>query len=195
MRDRSKNRKPTQRGRYLSIEGIQAVQALKRANVNGHDDAVARAIETKVRRLVKFDLIAVLRELQTQGEALLAFQVFKELRREHWYKPKVSIYVDMISVLAKNGLHEKVEQACSYLKMERLEPDTEGFNLLLNTLLEHGFTQTALDCFRLMKLWESEPDEFTYRILLDGLKCHGDNDASIAVRDEAERQLGGPLEF
>ncbi|KAG0475295.1 hypothetical protein HPP92_014981 [Vanilla planifolia] len=75
MRDRSKNRRPTQRGRYLSIEGIQAVQALKRAKTRGGQDSVASAIETKVRRLVKFDLMAVLRELQSQGEGLLAFQL------------------------------------------------------------------------------------------------------------------------
>ncbi|XP_020591719.1 pentatricopeptide repeat-containing protein At3g46870 [Phalaenopsis equestris] len=195
MRDRSMNRKPTQRGRYLSIEGIQAVQALKRAKLNGGLDAVAHEIETKVRRLVKFDLMAVLRELQRQGEAILAFQVFEELRREHWYKPQVSIYAGIISVLAKSGLHEKVEQAFSYLKAECLESDTEGFNLLMKTLLEYGFTQMVMDCFCLMKLWESEPDEFTFRILISGLESNGDKDNAIAVRAEAERQLGGPLEF
>ncbi|PKU81549.1 pentatricopeptide repeat-containing protein At1g62350-like [Dendrobium catenatum] len=195
MRDRSKNRKPTQRGRYLSIEGIQAVQALKKAKVNGGLDAVAHEIETKVRRLVKFDLVAVLRELQWQGEAILAFQVFEELRREHWYKPQVSIYVDIISVLAKSGLYEKVEQVCSYLKTECLEPDTEGFNLLMKTLLEYGFTQTAMDCFRLMKLWESEPDEHTFRILISGLESNGDKDSAIAIRAEAKKQLGRTLEF
>lgn len=195
MRDRSKNRKPTQRGRYLSIEGIQTVQALKRAKLNGGLDAVSHEIETKIRRLVKFDLVGVLRELQRQGEAILAFQVFEELRKEHWYKPQLSIYVDIISVLAKGGLREKVEQACSYLKAECLEPDTEGFNLLIKILLEYGFTKTAMDCFRLMKLWESEPDEFTFRIMISGLESNGDKYNAVSVRAEAEKQLGEPLKY
>ncbi|EHA8591661.1 hypothetical protein COCNU_scaffold114074G000010 [Cocos nucifera] len=74
MRDRSKNRKPTQRGRYLSIEAIQAVQALKRAKISG-GDSLDRVLESKVRRLIKADTVAVLRELQSQGEGLLALQV------------------------------------------------------------------------------------------------------------------------
>lgn len=73
-RDRSKNRKPTQRGRYLSIEAIQAVQSLKRANTYG-GDSVFGVIESKVQRLLKREMVAVLKELQNQGEGILAFQV------------------------------------------------------------------------------------------------------------------------
>ncbi|KAJ8485016.1 hypothetical protein OPV22_017501 [Ensete ventricosum] len=114
MRDRAKNRKPTQRGRYLSTEAIQAVQALKRAIGTvggGHGgDSLERVLAAKVRRLIKGDMVAVLRELQSQGEGLLVLQVFDEVRREHWYKPKLSVYNDMIKVLASCGLPEKVEK-------------------------------------------------------------------------------------
>jgi hypothetical protein len=76
MRDRSKNRKPTQRGRYLSTEAIQAVQSLKRAVLRGAPAASAAAVvEPKLRRLLKADMVAVFRELAAQGEALLALQV------------------------------------------------------------------------------------------------------------------------
>ncbi|RWV77807.1 hypothetical protein GW17_00061320, partial [Ensete ventricosum] len=79
MRDRAKNRKPTQRGRYLSTEAIQAVQALKRAIGTvggGHGgDSLERVLAAKVRRLIKGDMVAVLRELQSQGEGLLVLQV------------------------------------------------------------------------------------------------------------------------
>ena len=76
MRDRSKNRKPTQRGRYLSTEAIQAVQSLKRAALRGAPAAsAAAAVEPKLRRLLKADMVAVFRELAAQGEALLALQV------------------------------------------------------------------------------------------------------------------------
>jgi hypothetical protein len=74
MRDRSKNRKPTQRGRYLSTEAIQAVQSLKRASLRGAP-AASIAVEPKLWRLLKADLVAVFRELAAQGEALLALQV------------------------------------------------------------------------------------------------------------------------
>ncbi|ONK68673.1 uncharacterized protein A4U43_C05F14700 [Asparagus officinalis] len=140
-------------------------------------------------------MVAVLKELQNQGEGTLAFQVFEEVRKEHWYKPQLSVYVDMITVLANNGLKEKVEQICSYLKKECLEPDTEGFNMLLRTLLNFGFNNTAMDCFRLMKLWESEPDESTFRILINGLESNGELDLLLSVKDEAEKYFDGNLEF
>lgn len=73
MRDRSKNRKPLQRGRNLSIEAIQAVQALKRAVSS--EVLLEQVFDTKFRRLLKFDMIAVLRELLRQNQCLLALKV------------------------------------------------------------------------------------------------------------------------
>lgn len=88
MRDRSKNRKPLQRGRMLSIEAIQAVQALKRANPllpppspsssstsSSTSAQLDRVIDSKFRRLLKFDMVAVLRELLRQNECSLALKV------------------------------------------------------------------------------------------------------------------------
>jgi hypothetical protein len=79
MRDRSKNRKPTQRGRYLSSEAIQAVQSLKRATLCGAPVAVAVGTDPKLQRLLKADMVAVFRELAAQGEALLALKVHPNL--------------------------------------------------------------------------------------------------------------------
>lgn len=75
MRDRSKNRKPLQKGRNLSIEAIQAVQALKRVANKNDDSAVEQVFNSKVRRLIKSDMIAVLRELLRQNQCLLALKV------------------------------------------------------------------------------------------------------------------------
>lgn len=83
MRDRSKNRKPLQKGRNLSSEAIQAIQALKRARRHGGEGELVAGgpldvvIESKIRRLVKFDMMAVLGELQRQNEAFLSLQVAK----------------------------------------------------------------------------------------------------------------------
>lgn len=94
MRDRSKNRKPLQRGRMLSIEAIQAVQALKRANPllpppspsssstsSSSSAQLDRVIDSKFRRLLKFDMVAVLRELLRQNECSLALKVRLSLSR------------------------------------------------------------------------------------------------------------------
>lgn len=74
MRDRGQNRKPLQRGRNLSIEAIQAVQHLKRAHL--HSNPLDHVFNSKFRRLLKFDMIAVLRELLRQNHCLLALKVF-----------------------------------------------------------------------------------------------------------------------
>ncbi|XP_006652408.2 protein THYLAKOID ASSEMBLY 8, chloroplastic-like [Oryza brachyantha] len=192
MRDRSKNRKPTQRGRYLSTEAIQAVQSLKRAALRGGPSAAAAAVpvEPKLRRLLKADMVAVFRELAAQGEALLALQVFEEIRKEHWYKPKLLLYVDIVTVLASQGLRSDVDKVCSYLKREQLEADTEGFNWLLKALLDAEFTQLSMDCFRLMKLWDSDPDRVTYKTLIKGLESLGEMDLSADIKLEAQNDYG-----
>ncbi|KAF9623333.1 hypothetical protein IFM89_000822 [Coptis chinensis] len=103
---------------------------------------VEQVFESKVRRLLKFDMLAVLRELLRQNEALLALQVFKDVRKEYWYKPQVLVYADMIKMFASNDFLEKVELLLLYLKIERyhLDADTEGFNALFRTLMNYGFS-------------------------------------------------------
>ncbi|KAL5216136.1 hypothetical protein ABZP36_007537 [Zizania latifolia] len=110
MRDRSKNRKPTQRGRYLSTEAIQVVQSLRRASLQGGPSAAAVPVEPKLRRLLKTDMVAVFRELAAQGEVL---QVFEEIRNEHWYKPRLMLYVDLVTVLASKGVESLGEMDLS----------------------------------------------------------------------------------
>ncbi|XP_016565639.2 uncharacterized protein LOC107863943 isoform X2 [Capsicum annuum] len=85
MRDRSKNRKPLQKGRNLSIEAIQAVQALKRV-ASKNDDAVAveQVFNSKIRRLLKSDMIAVLRELLRQNQCLLALKSGEASSAANW---------------------------------------------------------------------------------------------------------------
>lgn len=97
-------------------------------------------------------------------------------------------------MLASKGLQSEVDKACSYLKREQLEPDTEGFNLLLKALLDAGFTQLAMDCFRLMKLWDSDPDRITYTTLIKGLESVGKMELCAGIQSEAENDYGS-LDF
>uniref|UniRef100_A0A7N0T290 Pentatricopeptide repeat-containing protein n=1 Tax=Kalanchoe fedtschenkoi TaxID=63787 RepID=A0A7N0T290_KALFE len=195
MRDRSKNRKPLQRGRNLSIEAIQAVQALKRAKRD--DELLQRAIDSKFRRLLKFDMVAVLREFLRQNECDLALQVFEDIRREFWYKPHVLLFADMIPVFARNELFEQVEFLYGCLKMDsqRIEAGVEEFNFLLRALVSCGVKGLAVDCFYLIKELRCEPDRSSFRILINGLEVDGETDESAVLRNEAKKYFGESLEF
>ncbi|XP_004290086.1 PREDICTED: pentatricopeptide repeat-containing protein At3g46870-like isoform X2 [Fragaria vesca subsp. vesca] len=97
MRDRSKNPRPLQKGRNLSIEAIQTIQALKRAQKN--ESLMEQVFNSKFRRLLKLDMMAVLKDLLRQNECFLALKVFQDIRKEYWYKPQVMLYADMIKAL------------------------------------------------------------------------------------------------
>ncbi|XP_076922876.1 protein THYLAKOID ASSEMBLY 8, chloroplastic-like isoform X2 [Bidens hawaiensis] len=93
MRDRSKNRKPLQKGRNLSIEAIQTIQYLKRTYKSFGDKQLhqQQVIDSKFSRLLKFDMMAILRELLRQDHCQLALMVFAEIQKEHWYKPEKKV--------------------------------------------------------------------------------------------------------
>ncbi|KAL2559135.1 Vacuolar sorting protein 9 (VPS9) domain [Forsythia ovata] len=194
MRDRSKNRKPLQKGRNLSIEAIQTVQALKRS-VNS-DVLLEQLFDTKFRRLLKLDMLAVLRELLRQNQCLLALKVFKDVRKEYWYKPQLSLYAELVTVLGRNGLLEKVEFLVMELKSEsNLEPDVESFNTMLESLMNFGLTGLAMECFYLMKSLSCDPDRLSFKILINGLESIGDANNLAIVQKEAQKYYGNFLNF
>ncbi|KAL5707241.1 hypothetical protein ACHQM5_025314 [Ranunculus cassubicifolius] len=198
MSDRSKNRKPLQRGRNLSIEAIQTVQALKRAaNANNNNEIMVQQVfDSKFRRLLKLDMIAVLRELLRQNQLALAFQVFEDVRKEYWYRPQLLLYVDMIKTFASSNSFEKLELIIFHLKVEiqHVVATTEDFNALFKTLMDFGFITHAMDCFELTKEVQCQPDESTFKILVCGLESKGETRLSSILRQEAEKYLGWPLE-
>ncbi|GMY39178.1 protein THYLAKOID ASSEMBLY 8, chloroplastic-like isoform X1 [Fagus crenata] len=194
MSDRSKNRRPLQKGRNPSTEAIQTVQALKRANKDHR--SLDQVFHSKFNRLLKLDMVAVLRELLRQNECLLALKVFEDIRKEYWYKPQVSLYAEMITVLATNGLFEHVELLHSYLKAERgLNHELEGFNALLKTLISFNLTKLAMECYYLMKEIGCEPDKTSFKILITGLESNGETGPSAMVRQDAQMYYGECLEF
>lgn len=201
-RDRSKNRKPLQRGRNLSIEAIHTLQSLKRTNHQHQDSSSSSSsslelvFASKFKRLLKNDMMAVLRELLRQNQCLLALKVFEDIQEEYWYKPQVSLYAEIISALGCNGLYERVELLVVQLKMETsLEPETVAFNVLLKKLMSFNMTGLAMECFYLMKSLGCEPDKSSFRILIYGLESKGEVGLSSNVRQEAEKFYGKSLEF
>ncbi|KAK2665757.1 hypothetical protein Ddye_004331 [Dipteronia dyeriana] len=197
MRDRSKNRKPLQRGRNLSIEAIQAIQALKRANQNHqNNNSLEQVFDSKFRRLLKFDMMAVLRELLRQKHCLLALKVFDDIRKEDWYKPQVSLYADMIQVLAESELFEHVQLVYLYLKSENcLEPEIVGFNALFRSLMTLNLTGLVMDCYDLMKSVDCEPNRTSFRILINWLDGNPEEEGFSAVLKQDALKIYGDLEF
>ncbi|CAN8256800.1 unnamed protein product [Cochlearia groenlandica] len=211
MRDRSKNRKPLQRGRMLSIEAIQAVQALKRANPllppppppsppspssSSSSSMLDRVIDSKFRRLLKFDMVAVLRELLRQNECSLSLKVFEEIQKEYWYKPHVRLYTDMITVMADNSLIEEVDYLYSSMKSENgLLADIESFNNLLEILLNHKMFGLVMDCYAFMKSIGYEPDRISFRVLVQGFESNGEMGLSASVRQDAYEYYGESFVF
>lgn len=204
MRDRHKNRQQLQKGRTLSIEAIQAVQALKRVSRNVINEGngkisspdLDRVFNSKFRRLLKLDMMAVLRELIRQQECFLALKVFEDIRKEFWYKPQLFIYADLIAALASNELFMEAELIFSYLKKEgNLEPDYEGFNVLFKTLIRYKLAGFVLECYDLMKATGCEPDRMSFRILINGLEQIGETSVSAILRLEAQKYYGESLEF
>ncbi|CAL8177680.1 unnamed protein product [Prunus armeniaca] len=194
MRDRSNNPRPLQKGRHLSIEAIQTVQALKRAKKN--QSFLDQAFDSKFRRLLKLDMMAVLRDLLRQNECFLALKVFEDIRKEHWYRPQVSLYADMIKVMASNELFEQVELLCLCLKKEtNLHPELEAFNALLTTLISFNIPKLAMECYYLMKEVGCEPDRSSFRILINGLESMGETGLSGILRQDAQKYYGESLEF
>ncbi|KAI7754387.1 hypothetical protein M8C21_010955 [Ambrosia artemisiifolia] len=199
MRDRSKNRKPLQKGRNLSIEAIQTIQSLKRVYKSSVDKQQLhqQVIDSKFCRLLKFDMMGVLRELLRQDHCVLALMVFVEMQKEHWYKPNVSLYAEIISALARNGLYDKVDIIVHELKAEkgRLEAKTEGFNMLLESLMSYNLVKATMDCFELMKEVGCEPDRSTFKLLVAELDSKGETALSDSIRQEAFRYYGDSLVF
>ncbi|KAK1400507.1 hypothetical protein POM88_000112 [Heracleum sosnowskyi] len=76
-----------------------------------------------------------------------------------------------------------------------LEPDTVGFNAVLEILMSFGIIGLTMDCFYLMKSKGCELDRSTFKILVTGLESKGETSLSVTVRKEAEKIYGSSLEF
>lgn len=102
----------------------------------------------------------------------------------------------MIGVLGSNGLFDEVELLHLYLKREaNLQPEIEGFNALLRTLVSLKTAELAMECYNLMKQVGCDPDRSTFRILINGLESMGETGSSAIVRLDAQKYYGESLEF
>eukprot|EP01018_Ginkgo_biloba_P007469 Gb_18843 [translate_table: standard] len=179
----SQPKEPFVRGKVLTNESMQTVQALKRAN--GDENKIQKVFQTRVSRLVKAELLTVLAELQRQDECDLALRVFEAVRKEVWYKSDFSLYFQMIKVLKRNNLFHKIEPIFSELKKEEsLEADTKAFTHLQSIFLQMGMAQNAVETYQLMKQSGCKMDEYAFTFLIKGLQRLGEPDLAEAVKKE-----------
>ncbi|KAI0496255.1 hypothetical protein KFK09_022569 [Dendrobium nobile] len=197
-------RKPLWRGRVLSKEAIQAVQALKlaksspSASANSRtdgDDKMAEVFRGKIARLLKADLLDVLKELQRQNEWGIALQVFTFIKKEAWYKPDLSLYSDMIMMMGKNKLIENAENLFVEIEKEGVLPDTRAFTEIIGAFLQVGNVDKAMHMYNLMKNSGCNPDKLTFTILVRNLEKAGEEDLAISVRRDCKQYIDSPEKF
>ncbi|KAJ4957696.1 hypothetical protein NE237_024807 [Protea cynaroides] len=185
------NRGKLQRGRVLSTEAIQAVQALKRAervNQTQIDEFVSKTIS----RLIKQDLLASLKELLRQERCYLALKVFEVVRSEPWYKTDCSLYADMVTALARTGMAEEIDRLISVdLEIDGLKQggDEPGLSRLVKALIAAERTDSVARVYGLMKgggRGTSAADDYVVKVLSRGLRRLGKR----RVADEVEMEFG-----
>lgn len=184
------NRGPLVKGRVLSTEAIQAVQALKRAQRSTTTNIIDETVSKKtLSRLIKSDLVATLRELLRQGHCDLALVVFSTVRSEPWYKTDLSIYADLVLALDKKGeMEDGIDHLIEQLEMEIDGggvidwDDKKGLSRLVKALIGAERRESTVRIYKVMKKggWGCrgsgvEVDEYVAKVLSKGLRRFGES--------------------
>ncbi|XP_062008416.1 protein THYLAKOID ASSEMBLY 8, chloroplastic [Rosa rugosa] len=187
-------RGPLVKGRVLSIEAIQAVQALKRAQRSDPDPSL---VSKTLSRLIKSDLVAALKELLRQDQCHLALQAFSAFRSE--YPPDLSVYAEVALALARNGMVEEIDTLVCELEKESggVQWDSDkGLIRLIKAVIGADRRESTVRIYEMLKRngWGSssfKADEYMVRVLSKGLRRLGE--AELA--DEVDVKFGPQLLF
>ncbi|KAK4736040.1 hypothetical protein R3W88_010301 [Solanum pinnatisectum] len=182
------NRGPLVKGRILSIEAIQAIQALKRAQRTDPSQIEAHVSKT-LNRLIKTDLIAAYKELLRQDLCDLALKVFPAVQSE-CDVPDLGLYADMVLALTRTGFAEHIDELiCDLEKVGTIECDDKSLVRLVRALVEGEQVESTVRVYELMKKsgWGSrfEIDEYVAKVLRRGFKRFGKEE----MADEVDQQL------
>ncbi|KAG0476850.1 hypothetical protein HPP92_013691 [Vanilla planifolia] len=197
-------RKPLWRKHVLSTEAIQAVQALKlaksfpsRSSIASidRDDRMTAVFNGRIARLLKNDLLDVLKELHRQNEWEVALQVFDFIKKEVWYKPNLSLYSDMILMMGKNKFIQEAEKLFAEVEKVGLRPDTRVYTEIIGAYLKVGDVDKAMEIYKLMKDSGCDPDKLTFTILVRNLEKARKMDIASAVRKDCEQFVESPEKF
>ena len=179
------------KGRILSIEAINAIQALKRA----HKSSSTSDPTTFLSRLIKSDLLATLRELLRQDQCALALHAFSAFRSE--YNPDLSLYADVATALARNLMLEDLDRLISDLEgdyVDGIQCDDKGVIKLIKVVIAADRRESTVRIYEMMKRsgWGStiEADDYVVRVLSKGLRRLGEE----GLADEVKNLSRGNLE-
>lgn len=154
----------------IGKEALFVIQEIKR--IKNDPTRLGSFMKNHVSRLLKSDLIAVLTELERQGEVLLTLKMFEVVKKEDWYKPDMYLFKDMIVMLARNKKMEEAIQAWKDMRNEGLEPDIQTYTEVIRGFLQYGSPMDAMNIYEEMKQSPSPPEELPFRVLLKGLFPH-----------------------
>ncbi|PON46905.1 PPR containing protein [Parasponia andersonii] len=184
------NRGPLFKGRVLSIEAIQAVQTLKRAQRSDPTSFTATVSKT-LSRLIKADLLAALNELLRQDQCALALQVFSAFRSE--YQPELSLYAAMVQALSRNGMAEDIDRLiCDLEEGGGVGWDDKGLITLVRAVIASGRRESTVRIYGMLKrngVGSSggfQADDYMVGALSKGLRRLGE----VGLADEIGRVFG-----
>uniref|UniRef100_A0A2P2P239 Uncharacterized protein MANES_04G131200 n=1 Tax=Rhizophora mucronata TaxID=61149 RepID=A0A2P2P239_RHIMU len=186
-------RGPLVKGRILSTEAILALQSLKRAHAKSPSSASFDP--SNLSRLIRSDLIAVLRELLRQNLPSLALRVLSVVRSEYPGQIDLNLYADVISCLSRNGWVGEIDRLIAELEGVgcggvQWESD-KGLMRVLRGVAEAGSRDATVRICGLMRrcgcgdTWTA--DEYAVKVLSKGLRKMGEE----KLAGEVEREFGG----
>ncbi|XP_031490576.1 pentatricopeptide repeat-containing protein At1g62350 [Nymphaea colorata] len=152
----------------MGKEGLMVVQEMKRLQ-NSPPERLQSFIKSRVSRLLKSDLLAVLAEFQRQDNVSLCLMVYELVRKEIWYKPDMFFYRDMLMMLAQNKQAEKLMQVWEDSKREKVHFDQHTYGDIIRCLLDNNLPSQAMVFYSEMKESPEPPLSLPYRVILKGL--------------------------
>ncbi|XP_074312519.1 protein THYLAKOID ASSEMBLY 8, chloroplastic [Silene latifolia] len=191
------NRGPLLKGRILSTEAILTIQSLKRSRLTDKPHV------SPLSRLLKADLIAVLRELLRQDQCALALEAFAAVRSEPWYNTDFALYADLVLGLSRSAMWQEIDCLIEGLEMEgegvKLD-DKKGLGRLIRGLVASERRESLVRVYRVMKRagWGVlgsgvEVDEYLGKVLSKGFKRFGEVDLAKEVDLAVETYLNACL--
>ncbi|XP_022724028.1 uncharacterized protein LOC111280809 [Durio zibethinus] len=189
------NRGPLVKGRILSTEAIQAIQALKRAQRNSSSTTTNSRLPS-LSRLIKCDLLATLRELLRQDQCALALHVLSTVRSEY-PPPNLSLYADVVASLARNRLTHEIDGLIG--EMEGIECDDEKALLrLIKGVIGAGSKDSTVRICGLMKedgvASRKSVGRHVVKVLSKGLRRFGEVGLALEVESEFGELSRGNLD-
>ncbi|KAL8519035.1 hypothetical protein ACS0TY_010107 [Phlomoides rotata] len=154
----------------IGKEALFVILGLKR--FKDDNEKVDKFIKTHVVRLLKLDMVAVLTELERQGEVSLAVKMFRVIQKQDWYKPDVYLYKDLIVALARRKKMDDAMDLWKNMREENLFPDNQTYTEVIRGFLQYGSPADAMNIFEDMKKSPYPPDQLPFRVLLKGLLPH-----------------------